>query len=430
MSTLPDPSAFVERFTLFLGFDWASDHHDVVAVDATGRIRLDRSIDDTAEGWSQLRRHLLELAPADAGQVAVAVAVETCNGPAVDRLLEMGCAVYPLNPNAAKQYRSRKSPSGAKSDRLDAWSFADALRTDGHGWKRLLPDDALTQELRLLCRDEVKLIEQRTALVLQLKAALHEYYPAAMQAFEDWVSPNAWAFIERFPTPEQLVRSGRRRWEKFLHTHPFSRPEHYARRLEIFARAQEFCGSSPVTSAKSRLALALVAQLQLVDKQIRQYRVAIEEHFNNHPDRDIFGSLPGAGRKIAPRLLGEMGSIRQRFCEARELQAYAGTAPVTHQSGQSRHVVFRHACNKHLRAAVQFLADLSRSQCVWAQVYYQRKRDQGASHAAALRCLGQRWLKILWKMWQTRTTYDEGLHTRNQTQHGSWVVSLNQEAAC
>jgi transposase len=428
MSTPPDPSAFMDQFSLFLGFDWASDHHDVVAVDAAGRIRLDRAIDDDAEGWSQLRRSLLELVPAGTGQVAVAV--ETCNGPAVERLLEMGCALYPLNPNAAKQYRRRKSPSGAKCDRLDAWSFADALRTDGHGWKRLLPDDALTQELRLLCRDEVKLIQQRTAFVLELKAALHEYYPAALEAFEEWVCPNAWAFIERFPTPQQLVRSGKRQWEKFLHTHHFSRPEHYARRLGVFARAQQFCGSAPVSSAKSRLALALVAQLQVLERQIRQYRAAIEEAFASHPDRDIFGSLPGVGRKIAPRLLSEMGAIRQRFETAQALQAYAGTAPLTRQSGKSRYVLFRHACNKHLRVAVHFLADLSRSDCVWAGVYYDRKKEQGMSHQAALRCLGQRWLKILWKMWQTRAAYDEALHTRNQTRHGSWIVSLKQEAAC
>jgi len=428
MNTPSDPSAFQDQFALFVGFDWASDHHDLVGVNRQGQILLDLAIDDDAEGWSQLRRCLLELVPAGAGQVAVAV--ETCNGPSFERLLEMGCAVFPLNPYEAKQYRGRKSPSGAKCDRLDAWSFADALRSDGHGWRQLLPDDPLTQELRLLCRDEVRLIEQRTALVLQLKATLHEYYPAVLEAFEDWVSPNAWAFVRQFPTPEQLVRAGKRRWEKFLHTHRLSRPEHYARRLEIFAQAQHFSGGGAVTRAKSRLALALVAQLEVLDKQVKAYRLAIEERFGQHPDRDIFGSLPGIGSKIAPRLLGEIGTIRQRFSDAQALQAYAGTAPLTKQSGKSRHVLFRQACNKHLRVAVHFLADLSRAKCVWAAVYYDRKKDLGMSHQAALRCLGQRWLKILWKMWQTHAPYDEALHTRNQTQHGSWIVSLKQEVAC
>ena len=417
-----DPQQFAAQFQLFLGFDWAMDEHDVIALDHDGRIILDLTVEDSAEGWAKFKQNLVDRVGADLGKVAVAV--ETCNGPAVERLLAMGCRVYPLNPKAAQRYRDRKNASGTKTDRLDAWSFGDALRTDGHGWRVLAPADPLTQELRLLCRDEVALIQQRTALVLQLKAALHEYYPAALEAFETWTCPSAWSFVEAFPTPGKLVAAGKRRREKFLHTHRLARPDAYQRRLEIFARADQFCGTPAVTSAKSRLALAVVAQLKVLNKHLAEYRSAIETLFADHPDRDIFGSLPGAGVKTAPRLAAELGSIRDRFEDAQSLQAYAGTAPVTKQSGKSRYVHFRRSCNKHLRAAVNFLADHSRGQCVWAQVYYERKREQGMSHATALRCLGQRWLKILWKMWQTRTSYNESLHTQNQTRHGSWVVAL------
>ncbi|MFC1793785.1 transposase [Planctomycetota bacterium] len=160
---------------------------------------------------------------------------------------------YPINPNAAQCYRSRKAPSGSKTDRLDALSFADALRTDGHGWRSLNPEDPKTQELRLLCRDEMSLIEQRTTLVNQLQQALHEYYPAALEAFDDWTSPSSWAFVERFPTPQALKKAGKRHWEKFLHTHRLYRPETYQKRLEIFAGATEFCGSHAVSDNPSLL---------------------------------------------------------------------------------------------------------------------------------------------------------------------------------
>jgi transposase len=336
----------------------------------------------------------------------------------------MGCRVYPLNPKAAQRYRDRKCPTGAKTDRLDAWSFADALRTDGHGWKALVSDDPLTQELRILCRDEVRLIQQRTALVVQLKQTLHEYYPAALAAFDDWISEGPWAFIEAFPTPARLLQAGKRRWEKFLHVHKLYRPETYEKRLEIFAQADKFCGTAPVTAAKSRLALALVAQLHTLKKHLDSYRQAIEEVFAKHPDNHIFGSLPCAGPKLAPRLLSEMGDRRQRFPDAESIQCYAGTAPVPVESGKRRFSRFRVACNKNLRAAIHLWANLSREKSAWAQIYYQQKRDQGKSHAHALRCLGQRWLKILWKMWQTKTTYDESLHTKNQIKHGSWVMTL------
>ena len=73
---------------------------------------------------------------------------------------------------------------------------------------------------------------------------------------------------------------------------------------------------------------------------------------------------------------------------------------------------------------MHMLADKSRAQCTWAAIYYQEVRKRGKTHAQALRSLGQRWLKIIWKMWQTRTCYDAELHMKNQLTHGSWVLKV------
>ena len=277
---------FKEQFVAFVGFDWASDHHDVVVLDAAGEILLELTFEDDFAGWTDFDQRLRQRLKLDPARLAVAV--ETNNGPAVERLLSLGCVVYPLNPKAAQRYRERKNNAGCKDDHLDALSFADALRTDGHGWRRLRPDDPITQELRLLCRDEVHLIAQRTALVNELQAALREYYPAALEAFNDWVSDGPWAFIQTFPTPQALVAAGKRRWEKFLHVHRMYRPQMNARRLEVFARADQFCGTEPVTRAKSRLAVALVGQLRLLQKQLIEYRRDIEALFARHPDHHVF----------------------------------------------------------------------------------------------------------------------------------------------
>jgi len=414
---------FVEQFNLFVGFDWAKDHHDAVAVDRSGRIVGQWQFQDDGPGWADFGQKLQGLAGADLSKTAVAI--ETSQGPAVGRLLELGCVVYPLNPKSAERYRDRKAPAGVKDDFLDAWSMGDGLRTDGHGWRRLLPEHPLTQELRLLCRDEVALIEQRTALLCQLQEALHEYYPAALEAFDDWTRPGTWEFLARFRTPQKLVQAGKRRWEKFLHSHRLYHPHTYAQRLEIFARADQFCGRPGVTSAKSRLAVAIVAQLRTLEVQLRQYRQAIQELFAQHPDHDMFDSLPGVGEKLGPRLASELGQDRGRFQDHQALQCLAGTAPVTRQSGKSRWVKFRLGCNKHLRAAVYHWARLSLADCAWAEAYYRHKREHGMGHDCALRCLGHRWLKILWKMWQTRTAYDEPLHTQNQLKHGSWKLNLD-----
>lgn len=407
----------------FAGFDWAKDHHDLVVVDRTGRIVEDFRIDDTADGWQKLRERL-------AAYPTLAVTLETSSGAVVERLLEAGFAVYPVNPKSAERYRERKAPSGSKTDRGDAWSLADALRMDGHTWRRLRPDDPATVELRLLCRDEIGLIEQRTAVVCQLQAALGEYYPSALEAFDDWTAPASWKFLEQFPTPQQLAKAGKRRWEMFLHANRlYHSPSLYEKRMAIFARADQFCGSVGTTRAKSLLVDTCVAQLKVLEKQLAEYRRRIGALFRKHPDHDLFGSLPGAGEKLAPRLLAEIGDDRARFDTAEGLQCHAGTAPVNYQSGQVRKSHIRRACSRVLRTTVHLWANLSRARCPWAEAYYQQKKAQGKSHACALRCLGQRWLKILWKMWQTRTRYDADLHQRNQLAHGSWVLNLQPAAS-
>lgn len=406
-----------DQFTHFAGLDWASNHHDIVVLNRQGQIVAEFRIQHSAQGWQQARERWKDYP-------VLAVAVETNQGLAVQQLIEAGLAVYPVNPRSAKQYRQRQAPSGAKNDFLDAWSLADALRMDGHTWRRLATEDPMLKQLRLLCEDEIALIEQRTAFVNQLQAALRYYYPVAMEAFDDWTAPYTWDFILSFPTPQRLAEAGKRKWEKFLHAHKLARPQTYSKRLECFAQAQQWQGDSGTVAAKSLLAVSLCKMLRLLDAQLAQYRKRIEELFAQHPDHNLFGSLPGVGPTLGPRLLTQLGENRETWGSHEALQCHAGTAPICFQSGQIRKVYRRHACNKILRHTVHLWCDLSRQKCPWAAAYYQQQRARGKSHAGALRSLGQRWLKILWKMWQTRTPYDPELHLRNQQKHGSWVFGL------
>lgn len=407
-----------EEFTHFAGVDWAKDSHGVAVIDATGKIVEEITVEHTAEGWLKFRQRL-------AHYPNMAVAVESGQGLVIEQLLLSVATVYVVPAKNAAAYRTRKASSGTKTDRLDAWCLACALRSDGHGWRAVETPDELTQKLRLLCRDQVALIEQRVAFINQLQAALREYYPAALEAFDDWSAVYAWAFIERFPDPGALGKAGKRQWEKFLHVHRLARPETYQKRMGIFARAGELAAGPAVTAAKAMLAKSLCEMLRVLQRQINAYDAQIKALFDQHPDRDIFDSLPGAGPRLAPRLLSEVGPDRHLFSSANALQCYAGTAPVSYQSGQINKVQVRHACNKHLRAAVHLWAGQAAQRCPWSSVYYRAQRERGKSHACALRNLGQRWLKILWKIWQTRRLYDAAFHTKNQLEHGSWVLQVS-----
>ena len=308
------PAGVFGTLTHFGAVDWARGHHDLCVVDPVGKVVLEMSIDDTPEAWADVRARIAALKASDASPAIVGFAIETSSGPAVERLLEADWPVFPLNPKAAERFRDRKAPSGSKNDRLDAYCFADALRTDGHGWRQLRPQDPLTYELRLLCRDEITLIGQRTALVNQLQAALVEYYPTALAAFDDWTSLGAWEFLIAFPTPHHLASAGKRKWENFLHAHKLYRPETAAKRILLFNVARKSASpNTAVTAAKSLLAVSLAKQLRVLQAQLDEYRVRINELFARHPDHDLFGSLPGAGEKLAPRLLAELGADREVF---------------------------------------------------------------------------------------------------------------------
>ena len=406
----------------FAGFDWAKEHHCVVVVNGLGEIVAEFEFEHSGQGWKQFAEKLARFAN-------LAIAIETSQGAAVDQLLQRELTVYPVNPAASESYRQRKAPSGTKTDHHDAWGLADALRMDGRGWKPLSPVDPLSLELRLLCKDEVALIGQRTQLVNQLQQALLEYYPAAAEAFEDWTLSFCWDFIIEFPTPELLVKAGKRRWEKFLHTHRLWRPGSVEKRLEIFARASAFQGSVAVVKAKSQLAVSLCKLLRTLEQQLAEYRRQIQALFESHPDHDLFGSLPGAGNVLAPRLLAAIGSDLKRYGgELRVLQAFAGTAPISFQSGQIHKARMRWACDKFMRSTVHLWAECSWKYSSWGAVYYRKKRQEGKSHACALRCLGQRLLKILFRMILDKKPYDAELHARNQEKHGSWVLSLLNQA--
>jgi len=402
----------------FVGFDWAKDHHCVVVVNAQGEIVAELEFKHSAPGWQEFAERAASLG-------AFGVAIETSSGPAVDQLLQREFAVFPVNPAASTSYRQRQAPSGTKTDHHDAWALADALRLDGQKWKALSPADPLSLELRLLCKDEVALIEQRTQLVNQLQQALLEYYPAALEAFEDWTLSFCWDFIIEFPTPEKLGKAGAHRWQKFLHTHHLWRPGSADKRLEIFGRATGFQGSPAVVQAKSKLAVSLCKVLRTLEQQLRHYRRQIQELFQSHPDHDLFGSLPGAGEVLAPRLMAAIGTDLTRYGnELTVLQAFAGTAPISFQSGKIHKARMRWACDKFLRYTVHLWAECFWKYSPWGGVYYRKKRQEGKSHACALRCLAQRLLKILFRMILDHKLYDADLHTRNQEKHGSWVLAL------
>lgn len=345
----------------FAGLDWASQSHAICVIDAQGVVCADFQVSHNASGLAQLRRKLQAYGGSD-----LPIAIERPSGLIVDALVETGFQVFPIHPNVVKATRPRYRSHGAKSDASDAYLLADLLRTDGRRFKPLIPQTDEIRALRALVRGRDDLVATRVQLANQLRSLLESFWPGAAAVFADVDSPIALAFIERYPTPESAARLG-------------------PKRMAAFCAQHAYCGR-------------------------RSPEELLARHVASLADGQILMSFPRAGRLCAAQLLAELGSVRERFDSDEHLAAEAGVAPVTYQSGKSRSVTFRWACNHRLRAALTCLADNSRHANAWAAHVYAKAPARGCDHPHAVRFLARAWLRVIWRAWTDRKPYQPQSH--------------------
>jgi hypothetical protein len=280
--------------------------------------------------------------------------------------------------------------------------------------------DPLTQELRLLCRDEGGADSAKNRTGQPAPASPAGVLSGSLEAFDEWTDP-PWEFVLAFPTPQALATAGSAAG-KFL-TPPVVAAGDGGKRLEIFARADQFKASPAIGQAKRQLALTLCKVLVTLANNWSCIANRSRSSLKSIPTAIYSAGFPEP-EGPAPRLLAAVGSDPPRYGTPQALQCIAGPAPVSYQSGKLDKVRIRWACDKFMRSTVHLWADCFRHASAWGQAYYAQKRSEGMSHACALRCLGQRLLKIIFRIISDKVPYDAELHARNQTKHGSWVVKL------
>ena len=389
--------------TTFAGIDWASKTHAVCVLDAAGAVRARFEVPNTGKTFTGLVRRLAKL---DA-----CVAIERCDGPLVEALLDAGLRVVVITPRQVKGLRSRYSATGAKSDASDAYLLADVLRTDGHRLRPLSQDSDATRVLRALSRTRKQLVEARVGLVNQLRAELERVFPGAIGLFARLDSEIAIAFLRRYPTQHATTKLTEARFAAFLRRISYSGRTPVT---ELHARVRQApaAGLRPgEADGRAACVLALLAAIETVRRQERELTAEIVERLDAHADAHIFTSLPRAGHGVrAAALLAEIGDDRARFPDEESLAALAGVAPVTRASGRMHTVGFRYACDKKLRNAIIDFADDSRRASPWAAAIYQHAIARGKRHPHAVRILARAWLRVIWRCWQDHTAYDPAKH--------------------
>jgi transposase len=401
----------------FVGVDWAAKTHAVCVLDPAGRPVAAFPVAHTAAGFTGLIRRLAKLGtPGD-----VPVAIERPDGRLVDALLAAGHPVVPVKPNAIKTWREGEVISGAKSDPGDAHVIAEYLRLRAHRLRAATPLTEHTTALRIVSRTRSELVEARVAATNQLSALLDTHWPGAKEVFADVESPISLAFLTRYPAPAHAAALGEKRMAAFLTKHGYSGRRSATELLTRLRTAPAGTTSAVIAEALRDAVLAMVAVLTTLNTAIKNLDRSAAAHLYEHPDGEIFTSLPRAGLVNAAQIRAELAE-HSAYTGPEAIAALAGLVPVTRASGKHHAVSFRWACNKRLRVAITTFADNSRHASPWAAGIYQRARASGKDHPHAVRILARSWVRVIWRCWIDQQPYDP-------TRHGGAAQLLDHTTA-
>ncbi len=407
---------------VFVGIDWASEEHEVCIVDDVGRKQASFTVVHSRVGFERLVGRLAALRE----PARVPVAIERPDGRLVDRLLEAGHPVVPVSPNAIKAWREGEVVSGAKSDPADAEVIAEYLRLRQHRLTVLAPFSAETRALRAVVRSRDDLVAQRVAMHNQLEACLDAFWPGAKVVFADVTSEIALAFLERYPTPGCARALGERRMQAFMTKHGYCGRRSAAELLDRLGAAPAGVGEGPEAEARRDAVLGYVRVVRALNRSIKDLTRSVVAHLGEHPDSEIFTSLPRSGQVNAAQMLAEWGDCREAYDGPEAVAALAGAGPVTKRSGKHKTVSFRWACNTRFRSAITTFADNSRHASPWAAGIYQLAIDRGCDHPHAVRILARAWIRVIYRSWVDRTPYDVARHggaRRSEAEQGRREVA-------
>jgi transposase len=394
---------------LFVGDDWAEDHHDVEVMDASGRrlakARLPEGMAGMARLHAMIGQVLGDAIEDDAAQVKIGI--ETDRGPWVQALVAAGYTVYPVNPLQAARYRQRLALSGAKSDAADAHMLADMVRTDSHQLRPIAGDSAEAEAVKVVTRMHKTLIWERTRATQRLRHALREYFPAALVAFEDLDAADTLELLGKAPDPAAAARLSLSQISTALKRARRRDIPTKAAAIQAALRAEQLGQPAVVTAAYAATVRALVALLGTLNEQVKTLQGQVEDHFGQHPAAEIILSQPGLGVILGARVLAEFGDDHDRYTSAKARKNYAATSPITRASGKKRTVAARFVHNDRLIDALMTQAFTALSNSPGARAYYDRQRARGSSYNAALRQLANRLVGILHGCLKTGTVYDE-----------------------
>jgi len=390
---------------LFVGDDWSEENHDVELMDASGRTLARVRLKEGAAGMTRLHAMIGE--HAGHGEPVVRVGIETDRGLWVMALTAAGYEVFAINPLQTSRYRDRHQVSGGKSDAGDAHVLADMVRTDSHQLRQVAADTPAAQAVKVVARAHKTLIWERTRHVNRLRHQLLDFFPAAVEAFDDLDAPDALELLAKAPDPAAAAKLTTAQVAAVLKRAGRRNITDRTAVIRAAFRSPQLAQPSQVTRACASVVRALTAVLAALNEQITVMEAQVDAHFLQHPDAEIIMSQPGLGHILGARVLAEFGDDPARYASAKARKNYAATSPITRKSGKKKIVLARYVHNDRLVDALDSQAFCALTASPGARAYYDRQKARGISHHAALRQLANRLTGILHGCLKDRTLYHE-----------------------
>src|SRR3954449_5392854 len=343
------------EFAAYIGIDWAEQKHACALQSSTTSGVEESELlhkPEAVEAWAtELYRRF--------GGRPIAIALEQSRGSLPFMLLKYEHLVlFPVHPSTLVNYRKGFRPSGAKSDPSDATLLVDLLIRHRERLRQLRPDSEQTRTLQFLVEGRRKFVHEKVRYSNRLTAYLKMYFPQVLDWFSAVSSPIVGDFLLRWPTLEKLQKARPDTLRKFFREHNSCQSDSIERRVQEIREAVPATHDRAVIRSCSQAALSLARMLREVRATIRSYDQDLETLTREHPDFALIDSLPGVGPALAPRLIAALGTQRDRYQSASELQCYSGIAPVLASSGKQHWVHWRWACPKFLRQTFQEWASI------------------------------------------------------------------------
>lgn len=411
----------MEEVVALIGIDWADESHEV-CVYKIGSDRVEhQNVEQKAEAlhdWVNALRKRFQ-----GGKIAIAV--EQSKGALIHALMRYDFLLfYPLNPKSLSSYREALRTSGAKDDPSDAELILNFLRTHRDRLRVWVPEDEVSRRLGMLVEFRRKIVADIVRVTNRLGSLLKGYYPQALEMMGELDSRMACDFLSKWPSVSELKKAKAASLRRFYAQHNSRSVEAIERRTVLAQAAQPLTEDRAIIEASLLMVRMLVRHLRELLDSIREMDAEIGEVFSLHPDREIYESLPGAGKVLEPRLAAAMGTNREKYDTALELQQFVGTAPVTVRSGKSHWVHRRLARPRFvMQTHVEFAAQ-SIPYSRWAAAYYQHQRNNGSGHYAAVRALAYKWDRIIFRCWKDRKRYEEERYLEALKRRNSPLVKL------